>query len=102
MKEIKRIDPMSYAKITGIVMAAIGLLMAFFFLLFGGLFASMSSGTSSGFGMAGAGIASIIIFPIMYGILGFISGLVGAIIYNAVAGTIGGVKIQFEDDEEEI
>ena len=39
------------------------------------------------------GAAAIIALPIFYGILGFISSLIGAALYNLVAGWVGGVEI---------
>ena len=95
---IKRVGPMSLAKTYGVICAVMGL-------VFGGIFALVSmagaavgtaaGGSSSGpFGMmAGFGLAAVIIFPIMYGAIGFIGGLIGAVVYNLVAGVAGGIEI---------
>ena len=34
--------------------------------------------------------------PITYGLLGFIGGAIGGLIYNALAGIVGGIKIDLE------
>ncbi|WP_167879260.1 DUF3566 domain-containing protein [Methanococcoides vulcani] len=44
------------------------------------------------------GIGSIIIFPILYGIIGLILGIIMAAIYNFVAGITGGLEIEVEND----
>jgi len=46
--------------------------------------------------MAGLGIAAIIVIPIVYGIIGFIVGIIGALIYNGLAAVVGGIEFNFE------
>lgn len=93
MKEIKRMDVLSVGKIYAITMAIIGFIGGIIIALVG------SAATFGRPGMLGAGfgVASIIIFPILYGILGFIIGIIGAAIYNLVAGWVGGIKIDLKD-----
>ena len=43
------------------------------------------------------GWKAIIIGPIFYGVLYFISGLIGALIYNLFAKLVGGIKIELVD-----
>jgi hypothetical protein len=93
MKEIKRIDVMSYAKIYAVIFAAIGLIAGLTIAALGSFFAEMS-GTSS-FGNFGA--LSIIVFPLLYGGIGFVAGLITAGIYNLLAGWVGGIKIELKD-----
>ena len=48
-----------------------------------------------GLGMGiGLGIAAIVIFPIVYSVLGFVGGWVVASVYNWVARTVGGIVIE--------
>jgi hypothetical protein len=91
---LKRIGVLSCGKVLATLYAAMGLIL-------GGLFALVSM---VGFAMpqppdGGAnpaplffGGAAVIIFPIMYGIIGFIGGIIVAAIYNLVAGVVGGVE----------
>jgi uncharacterized oligopeptide transporter (OPT) family protein len=42
------------------------------------------------------GVGSVIFLPIIYGIMGFIGGIISAAIYNVVAGVVGGVELNLE------
>ncbi len=42
------------------------------------------------------GVGSIVMMPIFYGVIGFCIGAIGAVIYNALAGVIGGVELRLE------
>jgi hypothetical protein len=42
------------------------------------------------------GVGSIITLPIFYGVLGLISGIITALIYNVVTGFIGGLEIEVD------
>jgi hypothetical protein len=86
---IKRIDPFSFAKIFAVIYAVIGLLAGCIFALVGRSF-------GGGGMMASFGMAAIIIMPVLYGALGFIFTALMAVIYNVVAGWVGGVKLDVE------
>jgi len=93
--ELKRVGVVSVAKIYGIIMAIIGLFVGILIALFG-------TGAAAIAGMPGvvaisAGILSIILFPILYGIIGFLMGAIGAILYNFVADKVGGVELTFKE-----
>ena len=86
---VKRIDPISAAKISAVIYAAIGLLL-------GVLLALVGSGISGGAFSPTLGIGTIIIGPIVYGLMGFIVTAIAAAIYNVVAGAVGGVRLDVE------
>ena len=92
---IKRINVLKLAIFQGALMAAFGLLAGVFFLLFGSMLGRMGGDSGGAIGMIG-GIGAIIFLPILYGIIGFISGAIGAFIYNLVAGVVGGIEIEVE------
>lgn len=93
---IYRVGPLSCAKIVGTLYAVIGLLAGAVFSLIamvGGFAAEHSPvagfGTILGLGVVGALVA----LPVFYGLLGFVTTLIGAWIYNVVAGAVGGVEL---------
>ena len=53
------------------------------------------SGSGSFFGTM-FGVGAIIFIPICYGIIGFISGLLIAALYNILAGIVGGVEVDLQ------
>lgn len=98
---IKRIGVLKAGILQACVMGLFGLIIGLCFLLFGtmlgGLMGAMSqnSGSAAGIGFLG-GIGMVIFMPIMYGIMGFIAGVIGAAIYNLVAGWVGGLELEVE------
>jgi hypothetical protein len=45
-------------------------------------------------GIFGIGIA--VLFPVLYGVIGFAAGLIGALFYNLLAGWVGGFELETE------
>jgi hypothetical protein len=93
---VRSITATRFALMYGIICAVFGiiagLLIAFAFLAAPAAFAQT--------GMTNIGPLSIVLFPIIYAILlfiyGFIAGLIIAVLYNLVAGWIGGIEVQLE------
>ena len=101
---IRRFNVFSVAKIQGFLTFVIGLLIGviygFAFMIFGAAISSLApQGDSQAMGGVGAiviGLVIMITVPILYGILGFIGGAIGALVYNLAAGVVGGVKFELE------
>jgi len=91
MTELKKVGVFSAAKISAILMAIFGLIGAIIILILGAAIAPVVESL----GLVEFGIAAVIIVPIMYGIIGFLLGAVGAFFYNLIAGWIGGIKMEF-------
>lgn len=92
---IRKIDILSAGKVVGIIYLIIG--------IFAGLFLSiaprmgygmMNAGYSSAFGSMMYGGAGIILFPILYGVGGFLAGIISAFLYNIIVGWIGPIIIE--------
>lgn len=98
MKKINHLGVMSVAKFQGLMMALMGLLMGILgggmSSLLGGLAAQ--SGQDFGF-MGSAGWLLVLILPIMYGVMGFVMGAIGAFFYNIVAKIAGGIEVDLID-----
>ena len=94
MHILKSVGVMSVAKIMGLLYGCLGLLFVPFFLLVG-LLGSFAGQDKNPF----AGIFSVvfaILAPILYGVMGFILGAIGALLYNLLAKWIGGFELDLE------
>jgi hypothetical protein len=93
---VNRIGPVSCARLSGLLYAVIGLII-------GGIFSlvAMAGGFASdtpelaGFAPI-IGVAAVIVFPIMYGLMGFVATLIAAWLYNIAAGIVGGVELDIQ------
>ena len=91
---IKRVGPLSCAKLVGAMYTVVGLCLGAVFSLIsllGGMVGA--SGESTAFG-AIFGVLAIVLLPLFYGGLGFVSTLIGAWLYNVFAGMVGGVEME--------
>src|SRR5271154_3238188 len=94
MHIVKSVGVMSIAKIMGLVYACMGLIFSPLFLLIG-LVGSMAGQSKTPFaGMFGVVFA--VLLPVMYGLLGFIAGAIGAWLYNLFARLAGGFELELE------
>jgi hypothetical protein len=93
---IERIGPLSCAKLSGTLDAAIGLIFGAIFSMIA-LAGGMAANSSNGAGMAAwFGVGAIIIFPVCYGRIGFVGTLVAAALYNVRANVVGGIQMDVE------
>lgn len=90
-KIIKSLGVLSVGKIYAAIGVFIGLIFSLIALLFGNVGMMMGSP-----GMAGFGIAAIILYPIILSIGGFINGIIMAFVYNLAANWIGGLEVDLE------
>ncbi|HET9581808.1 MAG TPA: hypothetical protein VFP76_03245 [Gemmatimonadota bacterium] len=92
---IERIVPLSLAKVMGAIYAVIGFVAGAMFTLFAlmGAAAGAASEPEMAWMAPLFGIAAIVIFPILYGVIAFVMGLVVSGLYNLIAGRIGGVEV---------
>jgi hypothetical protein len=97
---ITRVGVVSLGKLMGLMYAAIGLLFGVLYGLFAvlGGGAVMSTGTSDGVlgggVLMGLGVAAVFIMPVLYGLLGFLIGLVSALFFNIAAKYAGGLELE--------
>jgi hypothetical protein len=104
---IKRFGVISVAKMYGLLMFIFGLVFGVIYglllIVFGAAMSTLGSrdATAGGVSTVVMGIAMMIGLPLVYGVMGFVMGAIGALIYNAVAGIIGGVKFELEGVQQE-
>jgi hypothetical protein len=96
---LRRIGVLSAAKLSCILYAAIGLLFGALVTL-GAVIASVfglgSQESMSGLGSLLFGMGAIVSLPILYGLIGLVSGAFASALYNLVAGWIGGLELDLE------
>ncbi len=90
MKKIKQIVPASLAKIMGLLYALLGLIVGVIF-LFVSLIALAFTHVAGWFGLG-----AVILFPLMYGVMGVVFGYLTALLYNFAAQWTGGVEFEVE------
>jgi|SRR5579864_920586 len=95
---IRRLGVLSVAKTQGTLYALLGLIVgavvALLALFGAALGSSMGSDHQGSIFSAALGVGAIVIFPVVYGLVGFVAGLLIAALYNLVAGITGGVEIE--------
>lgn len=96
--KLRRVGPLSCAKMAGVLYAALGLIFGCFVsaaALFG---VALGAGDEPGTAVLGLlfGVGAVVVMPIVYGLLGFVSALVGAALYNLVARVTGGIELELE------
>ena len=94
---IRRIDPISLAKIFGLLYAGLGLLI--------GAVVSLVAVFGSGLAAVGEkspvpllglffGVGAIVLLPLLYGFFGFLGGLIWSGLYNLAARFTGGLVVE--------
>jgi hypothetical protein len=89
---LRRIEPMSCARISGILYALLGLVVGTGVSLFSTFAGVVSRHPERAPGML-FGAGAILVLPVLYGIMGFVTSLVGAWLYNVLAGAVGGIEV---------
>lgn len=87
-QRIKRFSIGQSAKFLAVLYALFGLIFTPFFLLMG-MFAPEGSGSF--------GTMFAIAMPIIYAVMGVVGGVIGAALYNLVAGWVGGIEVEIEE-----
>ena len=84
----------------GVLYACMGLIFLPFFALadLAGAFAQHTQQAQDALGLPGALMAGIMFgfIPVIYGVMGFVFGIIMAAIYNLIAGWIGGTEVEVE------
>jgi hypothetical protein len=98
VRQIKKFEPLSVMRISAICYGALGLIEgAIFSVIF--LVAPMAAAGEQQMprwmGLLFGGL-SIVIFPLMLGLVGAIAGGLGAVVYNVAARYVGGISVEVE------
>jgi hypothetical protein len=96
---IRKVGIGSVVKVSGVLYALLGLVIGLCVALFAvvGLGAAAASNEDVPGWMGSLfGIGAIVMFPIMYGVMGVIGGVLMAALYNLVASITGGLEIEVQ------
>ena len=98
MHIVKSVGVMSVARIMGLTYGCMGLLFVPFFLLIGMSSSMANHGRSPAMGIFGMGFGVVfaILMPVVYGLMGFVMGAIGGLLYNALAAWTGGFELELE------
>lgn len=100
---IRKLGILSVGKIYAVMMLVISLLISVPYgvviMIFGAAMLGQGgdAGMMAGGGSIIVGLLVMIGLPILYAIIGFISGVIAALIYNIFAGMVGGIEIEVEN-----
>jgi hypothetical protein len=91
---VKRIAPLQLGKMSALLYGAMGLLFLPVFLIMAVASAAAPEAQQIGIFAFGAGFA--LLAPVMYAVMGFIVGVIGAALYNLFAKWVGGIEVEVE------
>jgi hypothetical protein len=94
IRRIKRIAPLQLGKIMALTYGIMGLIFCPFFLLMTAFASHMPNNQRVGIMALGTGFA--LFMPVLYAVMGFVFGVIGAFIYNVIAKWVGGIEVEVE------
>jgi hypothetical protein len=100
MKRIRRFDPVKTATVLGVLYA---LVTAVIFIPLGLIFSLVGANLptdTGGFFFPAAGGIMFFLFPVIYGFVAFVFGIIGCAVYNLVAKWTGGIALDIVDEAE--
>jgi hypothetical protein len=99
--KLKRIEPLQAGKILAAFYGLLSLVFVPFMMFFMavGSLASRHQGNAAPLPlMFGLGVGFMIFLPVLYAVMGFVFGVLGAWLYNLLAKLLGGLALEFESD----
>jgi hypothetical protein len=93
MATVRRIGPGSAFKVGLALYGLMGLLLGIIFALISMLGGALIPAAEAGVFRMFFGVGAIIVLPLCYGMIGGIFGAISAVIYNLVAGWVGGLEV---------
>ena len=93
---LRRLGVISVGTIHGAISAAFGLLIGLVVALASLVGAGLAGEHGSAMFGALFGVGAVVLFPLLYGVMGFVVGVLAAALYNLFAGLVGGVRLELE------
>jgi hypothetical protein len=95
-RRIKRFAPLQLGKMLTMLYGIMGLLFVPLFLLLYVTAPQARAAENSAMLGWGIGIGFALSLPVIYAAMGFVTGVVGALIYNVIAKWLGGIEVEVE------
>lgn len=99
MVELRKLGVLSVAKINAVLSAFMGFIIGIFYAVLGAVMDAAGAPLVQGISPILVSFGLVLVMPIIYGILGFISGLILAALYNLFASLFGGIEMKFKKVE---
>ena len=100
MVRIRRFNVVKTATVVALMYMVIVAIFAIpFFLLFAVAGVSVNGGPTQATGLFAGGIAIALVAVLFYGLLGWVFTAIACVIYNLVAGWVGGIEVEVERAE---
>jgi hypothetical protein len=99
MMVLKSVGVLSAGKVSGALCALLGLLIGgvmAMFSLAGVALQAQAQGGGPQIPTVFLGVGALILVPIFYGVVGFITGIIYAALYNMIASVVGGIELEFD------
>ncbi|MBS0630909.1 MAG: hypothetical protein JSS11_03275 [Verrucomicrobia bacterium] len=93
-RRIKRFAPLQLGLMLAVLYGLCGLIFAPIFVVVSTL--GLKGTGQPATGLMAAGLGVIVLLPVIYAAVGFVGGLLGALIYNMVARWVGGIEVEVE------
>ncbi|MBA3915760.1 MAG: hypothetical protein H0X25_18285 [Acidobacteriales bacterium] len=88
---LRSVGALSLGKIMGAIYGSLGIISLPVFVIMA-IATTMSGRTNGALGIAGA-ITLAVLFPLLYGVIGFVAGAITALLYNLFAKWMGGIEL---------
>ena len=93
MTEVTRIGVFAQGKLMGALYFLLGIVIAICFFGLTQMMPNLASSRTMGMNM---GIGFLLIAPFIYGVIGFIAGVIVAWLYNLAASIVGGMQLELQ------
>ncbi len=102
--EVRKVDPVSAARMMVVVGLAVGLVVGFLLLVaiwfFGGISGWAAGSAGKVIASLALGVVSLVGAPILFAVIGLICGYLGSGVYNFFANWYGGIFVEMEERED--
>jgi hypothetical protein len=99
--KLKRVAPLQAGKLFAALYGAMSLIIVPFMLLFmslGALASAQAGGDAPPMPIFfGLGLVGVVVLPLFYAAMGFVTGALGSLAYNLIAKWLGGFELEFEE-----